>query len=107
MENDPRMEHIKMEEIVTNDVDYDSTPTKRKIIIKLSEDIIQTMNLDLKNNNVDEFDSITDLIELEMVYQLGMIFPAWREKLKEKYPKQFGVIGVEPLWELSTERESE
>jgi len=106
MEYDPRMEHIKMEEIDTNNNDSYIKP-KRNITIKFSEEIIQDMNSDLKKIDVDAFESITDLVELEMVYQLGMIIPAWREKLKEKYPKQFGAIGVEPLWELANERESE
>ena len=82
----------------------ENTNTDRTSFITLNKEKLICVELELRHMRIDIFNEITDLIEMDMIFQIGMIFPEWRDKLKEKYPNQFEVIGGEPAWVSQNEK---
>lgn len=69
-------------------------------IISVNKELVQNSEIDLRNvSQVDVFESIIEMMEFELVAEVGKLMPQWRDRLKERYPNCFGLISVETLWE--------
>ena len=82
------------------ELDYLKTKTSALKHAKRCPDISDDAVDDLqKFHNVEAFETLVDLCEYEMIFNIGLD-KRFRDALKKRYPHQFSaIVGIEPAWD--------